>query len=139
MQTICQKRAFFGKSWQCLKIVINWFTDYSKMMANDERYMILPYKQRVTGSNPVAPTRRRFDRNVEPPFIYPRLCLKSGRNKLAAAVDTWTDLAVIPIAFNSSPQFLYLLLVFTGSALIHTNISLNHVVFFNLPGYKYQT
>jgi len=27
-------------------------------MTNDERYMILPYKQRVTGSNPVAPTHR---------------------------------------------------------------------------------
>ena len=25
-------------------------------MNNDENYMILPYKQRVTGSNPVAPT-----------------------------------------------------------------------------------
>lgn len=30
----------------------------------------LPYKQRVIGSNPVAPTRRGLTQKVEPLFIY---------------------------------------------------------------------
>ena len=38
------------------KIIFDWQSNDSKIMKNDEKYINLSYKQRVTGSNPVAPT-----------------------------------------------------------------------------------